>query len=187
MENNSQNMNAKIVKKYGWNSLNLMLALLSAFIILVLGSSATLIFKFTLHEVKVMAFWLIAFYALLMLFLAIRRTLKEIIKTQIKTHFIEKIVEKPVVERVVVHEPGKVRTITKIVNKVKTIKQKSKKLNIPHFKFVGSSVSKRYHTHACRLGKLIKNKFKVHHNTKAFFIKRKFKPCKVCILKEKKI
>ncbi len=181
MENNSNEHNVKTTRKYGYNPLNFLIALLSAFIIIVLASSAVFIFSFNSHEVKVMSFWLVLFYALLMLFLAVRRTTKEVSKIQTKVQFIEKIVEKPVIQRVIVHDTPKTRIITR------TVTQKSKKLNIPQFKFIGSSVSKRFHTHACRLGKLIKRKFKVHHNSKSFFIKRRFKPCKVCILKTKKI
>lgn len=189
MENNSSGSTVKTSRSFGFNTLNLLIALLSAFIIVVLSSASILIFRFNLHDIKVMAFSLLAFYALLMFFLALRRSVRKVDRTQTKIRFVDKIVEKPVIQRVVVHEPGKIRTrtITKIVNRVKTVQQKAKKLNIPQFKFIGSSVSKRFHTHACRLGKLIKRKFKVHHNSKSYFIKRRFKPCKVCILKTKKI
>lgn len=181
MENNSSEGTTKTSRSYGFNTLNLLIALLSAFIILVLSSASVLIFRFDLHNIKVMAFLLLIFYALLMLFLALRRSVREVDRVQTKIRFVDKIVEKPVIQRVVVHDAPKTRIITR------TITQKSKKLNIPQFKFIGSSVTKRFHTHACRLGKLIKRKFKVHHNSKAYFIKRRFKPCKVCILKTKKI
>jgi len=181
MENNSSESTTKTSRSYGFNTLNLLIALLSAFIILVLSSASVLIFRFDLHNIKVMAFLLLIFYALLMLFLALRRSVREVDRVQTKIRFVDKIVEKPVIQRVVVHDTPKTRIITR------TITQKSKKLNIPQFKFIGSSVTKRFHTHACRLGKLIKRKFKVHHNSKAYFIKRRFKPCKVCILKTKKI
>ena len=181
MENRPSENTVKTSQRFGFNSLNLLLALLSAFIILVLASVATLIFRFDAHNVKVMAFLLLAFYALLMLFLALRRSVRETEKVQTKIRFVDKIIEKPVIQRVVVHEPAKTRIVTR------TVTQKAKKLNIPQFKFIGSSVTKRFHTHACRLGKLIKRKFKVHHNSKSYFIKRRFKPCKVCILKTKKI
>lgn len=181
MENGPIESTIKTTKRYGFNKLNLLIALLSAFIIIVLATSAVFIFSFNKQEVILMSFLLLAFYAILMLFLAIRRTIKETNNTQTKIKFIEKIVEKPVIQRVVVHDTPKTKIITR------TVTQKSKKLNIPQFKFIGSSVSKRFHTHACRLGKLIKRKFKVHHNTQSYFLKRKFKPCKVCILKTKKI
>ncbi len=188
MENTSQNRTL-ITKHYGLNRLNLLIAVVSALIMIALGLLAVYTLNFSLRETAEMSFLLMSFYALLMFILAIRRTLVESKSIETKVKFVEKFIEKPLVERVVIHEPAepKTRTITKIINKVRTIKQKSKKLNIPHYKFVGSSVNKVFHTHNCRLGKLIKKKYKISHNTKAYYLQRKFKPCKVCILKQKKV
>jgi hypothetical protein len=56
-----------------------------------------------------------------------------------------------------------------------------KKLNIPRYNFVGSSETKRFHSRNCRLGKLIKKKYKISNNSKEFFKHRGFKGCKMCI------
>lgn len=94
-----------------------------------------------------------------------------------------KTIEKPVIRTVTKVSKPIVRTVTKQVVKFK----ERPKLNIPRYDFTGSTETKTYHTRYCRLGKLIKKKYALHANTQDFFKKRKFAPCKVCILKEKKI
>ena len=124
----------KINKKYSINRLNLIIAIISALVMIALGLAEIFIFNFNLRETAEMSFLLMTFYALLMFILAIRKSLVKVERIQTKIKLIEKFVDRPVVERVVVHEPGKTktRTITKIVNRIKTIKQKPKRLNIPH-------------------------------------------------------
>ena len=119
---------------------------------------------------------------------------------------VEKIVDRPVirtVERPVIHtrtitkmSKPIIRTVTKMSKPVvrtvtkNVIKYRMKprvKLNIPHYDYTGSTESKVYHTTSCRLGKMLKRKYALHANTQEFFKKRKFRPCEVCILKNKKI
>jgi len=88
----------------------------------------------------------------------------------------EVIVEKPVVEQVM-HETEKTIYVT----------NPAKKLNIPKYDYAASSEAKVYHKRACRLGKLIKKKYKILNNDPKFFIKNKYKPCKICILHTRKI
>jgi hypothetical protein len=80
--------------------------------------------------------------------------------------YIEKVVEKPVV-----------RTITKRIYIQKT----RKKLNIPKYAYVGSTQTRRYHKRTCRLGKLIKRKYKLNSNSQKFYKKKHFKSCKSCL------
>jgi hypothetical protein len=87
-------------------------------------------------------------------------------------------VEKPVVKKVIVEKP--------VVKRI-YVEKKHKKLDIPHYNYVGSMQTRTYHLRNCRLGKLVKNKYKLSNNSVEFFRKRKFKPCKVCVLKQKKI
>lgn len=54
------------------------------------------------------------------------------------------------------------------------------------YSFVASEETRVYHTKNCRLGKLIKKKYKLVSDDEKDFIKEKFKPCKVCIKKTKK-
>jgi len=70
-------------------------------------------------------------------------------------------------------------------NVTKVIKPQARKLNIPKYHFVASRIEKRYHKRSCRLGKLIKKKFKIQSNSQAFFKRKKYKPCKMCIRRKK--
>jgi hypothetical protein len=53
--------------------------------------------------------------------------------------------------------------------------------------YVGSTQTRTYHTNRCRLGKLIKSKYRLSDNDTGFFKKRKFKACKICIRKLRKV
>ncbi len=86
-------------------------------------------------------------------------------------------VEKPVVH--IVEKP-----VTRFFGRNVIIQESpKKKLNIPKYDYVGSSETKTYHKHSCRLGKLIKKKYKLSSNSEDFFKKRKFKRCKGCFKK----
>jgi hypothetical protein len=91
-----------------------------------------------------------------------RIKVKEVIKEVEKPVYIET----PVIKEVYVEKPRK-------------------KLNIPKYNYVASTETKTYHTRNCRLGKLIKKKFKVSNNQVSFFKKRNYKSCKVCIKPKK--
>lgn len=185
--------NTQVRKFYAFNGFNLGMALLTLFILALGGIIAQQIYVFDDYNLLLMMSLLLVAYCVILLGLALTKTTKVIKQTnsQIKVvekpveKIVEKVVEKPVIRYI--DRPGKTRVVTKIVNRVKTVKQRSKKLNIPQFKFIGSTVTKRFHTHACRLGKLVKRKYKIHSNSRSFFIKKRFRPCKVCILKTKKI
>ena len=112
---------------------------------------------------------------------------KEVIKT-VQSAPVIRTIEKPVyrtIEKPVYRtiEKPVIRTVTRNVVKFK----ERPKLNIPHYNFTGSTETKVYHTTNCRLGKLVKRKYALHANTEEFFKRRKFRPCEVCILKNKKI
>jgi hypothetical protein len=64
---------------------------------------------------------------------------------------------------------------------IRTVRSPVRKLEIPRFEYVASSQEKRYHKRNCRLGKLIKKKFKVQSNSQTFFKRKKYKACKMCI------
>lgn len=76
------------------------------------------------------------------------------------------IIEKPVIREVFIERENKTE---------------KKKLNIPPYNFLGSSETKRFHKRNCRFSKLIKKKYKVHNNSKAYFKNKRYKACKVCI------
>jgi len=77
--------------------------------------------------------------------------------------------------------------IDRPVTKEVYIPIKKAKLEIPKYNFIGSTETKIYHKRNCRLGKLVKKKYKLSNNSENYFKKKGFKPCKVCITKEKKV
>jgi len=93
-----------------------------------------------------------------------------------KVKVIKQKIEKPVVQ--IVEKP--------VVNTVYVEKER-KKLDIPHYEYIGSMQTRTYHLRTCRLGKLVKKKYQLSNNSLEFFKKRKFRPCKICILKQRKV
>jgi hypothetical protein len=77
----------------------------------------------------------------------------------------------------------KTKEIIREVEKPVYIEESKKKLVIPKYDYVASSQTQTYHKRTCRLSKLIKKKFKIQNNDASFFVKNKFKPCKICIKK----
>lgn len=122
------------------------------------------LYLFDLTDVQEMLFIgiLILVYLILSPILMRTKKTREIKVLGVKT------IEKPVEKRV-------------IVKRNVYIEKKRKKLNIPKFDYLGSTQTKTYHKRSCRLGKLIKKKYKESSNTKSFFKKRGYKACKVCI------
>jgi uncharacterized membrane protein len=120
---------------------------------------------------KVIIFWiglLVYFIVLLIILrpLKVREVRKNIVMSNDKPLIEQSI--KPVVEEVLVESP-------------------KKKLDIPHYEYIGSMQTRTYHLRNCRLGKLVKKKYQLSNNSLEFFKKRKFRPCKICILKRRKI
>jgi hypothetical protein len=82
--------------------------------------------------------------------------------------------------------PGEVKYLEKEVIKekpvIKTVffEKPGKKLSVPKYNFVGTTESRTYHKRSCRLGKLIKKKYKIHEDDSNWFKLRGYKPCKVC-------
>jgi hypothetical protein len=122
---------------------------------------------------------LILFYLIISPILMRSRKTKEIRTLGVRT------VEKPVEKKVYIKSKPIIKRV--VVNKnvyvAKNVKRA--KLNIPRFAYVGSTQTKHYHTRNCRLGKLIKNKYKEHSNTQSFFKKRGYNHCKMCIKNKK--
>lgn len=156
----------------------LLVVLIGALIILFVVLISAL-FRLSLIGVLIMG-WLITFFYSLFAFVMLRQTYEQ--KTKVEIREVIKEVQKPVYidKPVYVDKPI-------YVNKPVYIEKKRKKLDIPRYDFLASSQAKTYHTRNCRLGKLIKKKYKLSSNDKRDFIRRKFKPCKVCIKKQKKI
>ena len=123
--------------------------------------------------------WIVTtIYAAVLFFLLNPGILKQIEKTSV--HTIEKPTfnEVPVERKIFIDRP---------VTKEVYIPIKKAKLEIPKYNFIGSTETKIYHKRNCRLGKLVKKKYKLSNNSENYFKKKGFKPCKVCITKEKKV
>lgn len=75
--------------------------------------------------------------------------------------------------------------VKQIVNEIveKEKDRREKVLDIPEDKYVGSSQNKTYHLKDCKIAKSIKDKFRLSSNSPAFFINKKFRPCRVCMKK----
>ena len=135
-------------------------------------------------------------YSIFLFFLleprAVREINQRIIETIEKPVYREVYFDRPVTKEVIVEKPvikEVVRNVMVpeyrevIVEKPVYIERPRKKLNIPKYKFLGSTQAKTYHLRACRLSKLIKKKYKVSNNSKNYFKNKKFKACKICIVK----
>ncbi len=190
-----------------WNQANLIFAVVLAGVFIIAGALSILLLGFSTLEKVILGFGLVAVYAIILFFLIEPTLLREIRSREIQT--IEKpvfrTIEKPVeVEKIVdrqvpvyINRPQYINKIkTRYINKIKTryvdriktryIQRRRKKLNIPHYEYVGSSETKTYHKRSCRLSRLIKRKYSVHNNSPAFFKHKRYHPCKVCILKQRK-
>lgn len=168
----------------------ILLAILVAILVVLGALLASLIFNLSLVEKLVMSWILTVFYSLFAFYLVDSYRIREVIKevqvpverTVIKPYIIEKPVQIPVENKTieVVEVPKTVYVSNPVIKKV-YVEKKRKPLNIPKFAYIGSSQTRTFHKNSCRLGKLIKRKFKLHSNSQAFFKKKKFKACKSCI------
>jgi hypothetical protein len=157
------------------NTLSVVLvgALIILFVVLI-----SALFVLSLVGVLIMG-WLITFFYAIFAFLMLRQTYEQ--KTKVEIKEVIKEIQKPVYidKPIYVDKPI-------YLDKPVYIEKKRQKLNIPKYDFLASTQTKTYHTRNCRLGKLIKKKYKLSSNNKRDFIRKKFKACKVCIKKQKK-
>jgi len=97
-----------------------------------------------------------------------------------KKVFVDRPVEKevPVHKEVIVEKP--------VVSKVYVpLGRHRDTVSAPRYNFVASTETMVYHKRNCRLGKLIKGKYKLTSDFEGSFRRRKFRPCKVCMKKKK--
>lgn len=175
----------KRVKEEG----NAIIAVIVGFLLTFIAIIIIFGFNFGTNQIVIFILLIIAFYAIVLSFLFESKLVREI------KHIITKTNERPPVEKEtvkivrkpIVYEMEKpvIREVMQIVDRPVFIKKE--KLNIPKYDYLGSIETKNYHKKSCRLGKLIKKKYKILNNDPKYFIKRGFSPCKVCILKEKKV
>lgn len=184
MEKEVKKFEPVVTEKKLFNARNIFLALLIGVILIIGTFLAIIFFEFSLTNSLLLTLIIVIFYAGVLFFLLepgilkevhtreveyqriqqppiIKEIPKEVIKKVIVEKPVEKIVEKPIIRRVLVEAPRK-------------------KLNIPRYKYVGSSETKVYHKKSCRLGRSIKRSHKVSKNTTSYYKARGYKACKVC-------
>jgi hypothetical protein len=169
---------------------NMIIAVLVAALTILFVLLVSLLFSFDLVQNLVISWIFTTLYAVFAFFLVGNSV--RVVERRI---FVEKPVE---VVRTIVKEvpvavqiPVENKTIEVVDrpvfrDRVKIVRPQVRKLTIPRYDFVASTQTRRYHRRKCRLGKLIKKKYKIQNNSQAFFKKKKYRPCKACINKKKK-
>jgi hypothetical protein len=211
---NTQMLEPRITEKRLWNLHNVFLAFFITVGFIAFAFLLIVFSDFELTTYLIIMIVLIVVYATILFFLLEPKILREVESTVFKTVerpvikevevekkvFIDRPVDREVIREVEVPVEKKVfidRPVDReVIREVEVPVEKKvyvqmekprKRLKIPRYDFVASSETQTYHTRNCRFGKLIKRKYKLSSNDKRDFIKKKFKPCKVCIKKEKKI
>ena len=130
-----------------------------------------LIYGFGLNNVQIAVFIIIiiAFYIIVLSFLFEKRWIREIINTitQVEEREVIRNVDRPVIYEV---ERPIIRDVIKPVDRLVVLKRN--RLNIPKYDYVGSNQTMNFHKKTCRLGKLIKKKYKILNNDPKYFIKK---------------
>ncbi len=152
--------------------------ILGAFLIGVFAGSLS-VFDLTFREGVYLGAGLVIFYSVFLFF---------IVEKRIHIHFqeIEKIVEKPIMQEVIVEKPVEIfKEVVREIDRPIYITNPRKKLDIPKYEYVGSNEEMRYHKRTCRFSKLIKKKYRVNNNDEKYFIRHGYIACKSCIKKKK--
>lgn len=179
------------------------MAVIVGMMVIVIAILTSIIFQFSLVANLVMSWLLTTAYALFAFFLidpkitlnptrvvekpVIREVLQIVEKPIVKEIQIpieNRIIE--VVEKPVIVEKEVLREVPVEVEKriVKYVERKHRKLNIPKYAYIGSTQTHTYHRRTCKFSKMLKNKYKLHSNTKALFKRKHYKACKTCIKKK---
>ncbi len=175
-----------ITEKVLWNMHNFFPVLIIGFVFVIIFIIALFFFNTNFSTSMILLTALVVIYAIILFFMLEPKILREIKQTSFKT--IENPI--PIIEQVVheIEKPIYILESKETKEKPVIIQERAKrKLVIPRYSYVASSETKTYHKKSCRLGKLIKQKYRINSNDPLFFSKKGFKPCKVCILKTKKV
>ncbi len=165
-----------IIEKRIWNMNNFFIALILGVVIVFSFFIILWIFQIDILKRIVLACFFIVAYAITLFFLLEPKILREIRETNVKT------IETPVVKEVIVEKPVVQQIPYETEKTIYITREKPrKKLNIPKYSYIGSFKTKVYHKKSCRLGKLIKKKYKVLNNNIDYFTKNNYRPCEVCI------
>jgi len=164
---------------------NILIAVILATIVILFAIIVTLMLNLNIIQVLTMSWALTTIYSLFTYFVIDSKRVGQINS--------EVILEKPVevIREVPIQIPIENKTI-EVVERIVTKEvpvyiretRTREKSNILKYKYLASSETKTYHTKKCRFGKLIKKKYKIQSNNPAFFKKKHFKACKMCINKK---
>jgi cell division protein FtsB len=182
-----------------WNMRNLFFAFwISVLLVAIAITAMAFISETTVARVILWAIISIT-EAIILFFLLEPGKLKEIERKEVR--ILEK--EVPVIKEVIrtIEKPVEIekpiyRDVVRIVEKpvIKEVErpvyypiQKTKRVPAKKYAYVASNVTGVYHKSNCRLGKLIKRKYKEQSNSPSYFKNKKYKPCKSCITKQVKV
>jgi len=173
-------LNPIITEKQVWREGNILLAFLLGIVFVLIDVSSIVFLGLTTLAASILGFALVVIYAIALFFLLEPRLIKEIKRTEIMVK--DRPVLKEVVRTVEKEVPTEVvRTVERIVPRTVYIEKKRKKLNIPKYAYVGSTLTKIVHKKSCRFGKSIKRKYKLNSNNLQMFKKKKYQPCELCM------
>ena len=171
-----EELDPEITERKLFNLRNILFVFIIGAVLIFLIIGIIAIFELEIRNALILSLIAVTIYAVILFFLLEPSILREVKSVMVRTvekpveviRTVEKPVEKEVIKRVYVEAPRK-------------------KLNIPKYEYVGSSETKTFHKRNCRLGKLIKRKYKVSNNSASYFKAKGFKPCKVCKPGKKKL
>ena len=171
-----EELDPEITERKLFNLRNILFVFIIGAVLIFLIIGIIAIFELEIRNALILSLIAVTIYAVILFFLLEPSILREVKSVMVRTvekpveviRTVEKPVEKEVIKRVYVEAPRK-------------------KLNIPKYEYVGSSETKAFHKRNCRLGKLIKRKYKVSNNSASYFKAKGFKPCKVCKPGKKKL
>lgn len=150
----------------------------------------SLLFSFQLMQsILVALIVLLIFLIVLLKPLFLKEVTQKIVETVETPVYREVYVDRPIIKEIpVIREVIRKVSVPEYRDVIKNIyiEKKRKKLNIPKYKFLGSTETKTYHLRACRFSKLIKRRYKISNNSKKFFTSKKFRACKKCLSKSRK-
>jgi len=163
-------------------NVDILVIIIVAILVVLFAVVVSFVFNFSIVENIVMSWILTTFYTLFVFFMVDKPFINKIQPGKIIERIVEVIKEVPI-ENKIIEIVERIKEVPVYIN-TPIIR---KKLNIKRYNYVASSEAGRYHKRSCRLGKLIKKKYAVHNDSQAFFRKKHFKPCKMCIGKKRKI
>ena len=180
--------------QYTNKTIDKIIVVLVAVLTVLLVIIISLIFQFNLIENLVLSWVFTTLYSIFAFWVVGDLKISRVIEKPVyieKPIYIEKPVTviKEIVKEVPIQIPIENKTIEVVEKPVTVIKEvfvkrvmpRVAKLEIPRYNFLASRKARRYHKRNCRLGKLIKKKYKIHSNSQAFFKRKKYKACKICI------